>query len=104
MESVGAPSALCVAISSVVVAVVVAFAYLRSELPCASMAVAWGLFALSKGDHVGPDAFALGTNALEGLARSEGVAAALIAAGTALHAVGVFKWPALSAKEATVKP
>ena len=74
----GPALALTVAISSVVLAVVIAVAYTLRGLPCASIAVAWALYALSKGEHIGPDAKALGQEALEGLAGSEGIAACLI--------------------------
>merc|ERR1740122_936921 len=75
---VGAPTAAAVFVLSVLGAVALADRYASFGMPTASLAVAWALFAVSKGKAVGRDADALGQPVLDRLALSAAGAAAFV--------------------------
>jgi hypothetical protein len=94
--TLGAPTALACAIMSLVGAVGLADAYAARGLALSALAVAWALFAVSKGEAVGADAVALGPFALAGFARAAGASALLVLASLAYRwAVPIAPWKQL---------
>ena len=79
--ALGPARALAVAVLSYMGAAKLADVYAAAGLGCASAAIAWACFAVSKGVPVGADAAALSKSALDGLA-TVSAATAAIAAGT----------------------
>ena len=77
-SAVGAHAALTVAAGSLVGAFALADHYASQGLKCAASAVAWALFAVSKGEPVGGDAKALAGPKLDGLLTGAAATSALI--------------------------
>ena len=77
-SAVGAHAALTVAAGSLVGAFALADYYASQGLKCAASAVAWALFAVSKGEPVGGDAKALAGPKLDGLLTGAAATSALI--------------------------
>ena len=76
--ALGPPAALAALVLSLLAASSLGDALVASGLPLAAVSVAWGLFAVSKGEPVGADAAALGKPALDGLALSAAAASLLV--------------------------
>ena len=73
---VGPANAFATAVLSLIGAIALADVYAAAGLSCAAAAIAWALFAVSKGMPNGKDGLALGQPALDGLATATAFTAA----------------------------
>ena len=87
MAAVGPARSLAVVVLSLMGAGALADLYAASGLSCAAAAIAWALFAVSKGEPNGKDALALGQHALDGLAIASAATAALAALAVVVRQV-----------------
>ena len=85
--ALGPARAFTAAVLSLFGAAVLADAYAAAGLGCAATAVAWALFAVSKGTPNGKDAIELGQPALDGFARATGAMAAIVVLAIAVRRV-----------------
>lgn len=86
-SAVGPALALATAILSIAAAILIADVFVRTQLPAAASAIAWALFAISKGVPIGTDAAALGELAIDGLRGAARYAAALVIAAAATRSI-----------------